>query len=298
MSLPSEPTQDLAWSTNTDYAAGSEVGNPTKVEPVSGRKADGWSPETKPSPQQMNWWFNGVKAWVDYFVTYLAYLLPLVTSRTQHRLPTAFLATNWASTTSGGLPCLESSGSGDAYVDLELNEGEQLDGLTFTIIGNGTVDGSITVQKHFSSTSGTAPATVASATLTNVSASWQAFYMNLQAHETDGLTITVDHVAATFTRSAGSYLTEGYYVGQNVTWAGLVHSGNNGATVIASLTDTVMGVTSVTLVDETSTAGASVAAAATLATVDDTFCLVAKLSANATGLAARSMRIVSDLPAV
>src|SRR5580704_6031113 len=73
MSAPTPPTSSAAFATNTVYAAGSETGNPNKVTPVSGRLADGWSPETPPSAQQMNWWFNVVYQWIAYFIAALAY---------------------------------------------------------------------------------------------------------------------------------------------------------------------------------------------------------------------------------
>lgn len=72
MSAPVAPTT-FAWSTNSDYAAGSEIGTPTKSAPPSGRIADGWSPETKPAAQEFNW----VVALIAQWIGYLAYWVNL-----------------------------------------------------------------------------------------------------------------------------------------------------------------------------------------------------------------------------
>lgn len=65
--------------------------------------------------------------------------------------------------------------------------------------------------------------------------------------------LTIDVVAAdkTFTRGSGSFLTDGFAAGQTVTTSGFTNSGNNGTKVIATVTATVMTMTSATgLADE------------------------------------------------
>jgi len=60
-----------------------------------------------------------------------------------------------------------------------------------------------------------------------------------------------------YTRSAGSYLTDGLFVGQNVTWSGFVNGTNNQSCKITALTATVMTTNANTIVAETSTANAA-----------------------------------------
>lgn len=43
----------IDWASNDNYAAGPEVGNPTKIPPATGRKADGWEPD---EPPPAAWW--------------------------------------------------------------------------------------------------------------------------------------------------------------------------------------------------------------------------------------------------
>ena len=71
--------------------------------------------------------------------------------------------------------------------------------------------------------------------------------------------IAVNGPAGTFTRSSGSYLTDGFAPGQNITTAGFANAGNCGNYVINTVTATVITVTNVTgLVTETSAAGRTV----------------------------------------
>ena len=68
-------------------------------------------------------------------------------------------------------------------------------------------------------------------------------------------TITVAATAKTFTRTAGSFVTNGFVAGMNVTTSGHTNGGNNGRKVIATVTATVMTMTVATgLVDETGNA--------------------------------------------
>lgn len=66
------------------------------------------------------------------------------------------------------------------------------------------------------------------------------------------LTINVTAATGLFTRTTGSYLTDGFMVGQTVVTSGFTNGGNNATKVIRALTATVMTVTDTTgLVDET-----------------------------------------------
>jgi len=66
--------------------------------------------------------------------------------------------------------------------------------------------------------------------------------------------VTTNASGKTYTRSAGSFLTDGFAVGDTVNWTGFVNSANNGEHVITTLTATVMTCSASTLVDETNVA--------------------------------------------
>lgn len=64
-------------------------------------------------------------------------------------------------------------------------------------------------------------------------------------------TIQVAAAGKTFTRPAGSFITDGFAVGDYVTTSGFTNAGNNGTFIISTLTATVMTCTTATgLVDE------------------------------------------------
>ncbi len=73
-----------------------------------------------------------------------------------------------------------------------------------------------------------------------------------------GNTITVSNTTKTFTRASGSFLTDGFVVGNRVTTSNFTNAANNGVWLISALTALVMTVTTTaggapTLTDETNT---------------------------------------------
>ncbi len=65
--MPARPTDDVTWATNANYASGTEAGNPSKIEPPTAQREDGWRPAERPPAQYQNWWQNLVAAWVLFF---------------------------------------------------------------------------------------------------------------------------------------------------------------------------------------------------------------------------------------
>lgn len=55
-----------------------------------------------------------------------------------------------------------------------------------------------------------------------------------------GATISVDAVAKTFTRAAGSYVTDGFRVGDRVTFSGFVGGGNNSTFTVTVVSEFVL----------------------------------------------------------
>lgn len=99
-----------------------------------------------------------------------------------------------------------------------------------------------------------------------------AVYQGSHHHvaELAGETVSVAASGETFTRSAGSFITDGFQVGDKVTWSGFVNSGNNSTFVISSLSATVMTCSTATgLVDEATVSNTACVGQASV-TVDDT----------------------------
>jgi len=61
------PSESYDWATNATYAAGEEVGLPTKVEPPTAQAEDGWRPGERPPAQYQNFWQHAVRQWIAYF---------------------------------------------------------------------------------------------------------------------------------------------------------------------------------------------------------------------------------------
>lgn len=225
---------------------------------------------------------------------------------TRNRFPRLLVATNWAVDVPGGgpggAPTLSSSGVGDAVVDLDLEEGRRLKQIKFALYGNASADLTFSIEKHYNDATGAGSGfdILAQQIATNPAAAWSDRTIRLDAHTTSGLTVTVANDGSGFgqyIRSAGSYLSEGFYVGQVVTWAGFSHSGNNGAVTITTLTDTVMDTSNAAYVAEGPSGSMSVAATdAAGATVTDASSFRLRLTASATALHLKSLRDTSDVP--
>lgn len=70
-------------------------------------------------------------------------------------------------------------------------------------------------------------------------------------------TVTTASVGKTYTRSAGSFITDGFQIGGTAVWAGFVNAASNGAKTITALSATVMTVSEAIGADEAAVAGTS-----------------------------------------
>src|SRR5574341_295905 len=63
-----KPASKPTWATDANYPANTQpwASSATKVQPSSGKQAEGWEPEEPPPAQYMNWWKNLVGQWVDF----------------------------------------------------------------------------------------------------------------------------------------------------------------------------------------------------------------------------------------
>jgi hypothetical protein len=67
-----------------------------------------------------------------------------------------------------------------------------------------------------------------------------------ESPDTEAITISVDAVFGTFTRSSGSFSTDGFNVGDTITTSGFTNAGNNTTKIVQSVTSLVIVVTSTT----------------------------------------------------
>ncbi len=255
MSAPTPPASSAAWATNTNYAAGSETGQPTKVVPVSGRIADGWSPETPPTPMHFNWWQNVVYLWIVYFQAAVAYLIGIFTSINtttikRNRIPPVIASAgsggsgwvNAGSATGVSTPCIVAtagSSIAEGQIDLDVPDGYILKTLKFSANGAGGINFEIF---QLGPPGWTPPITgsnpvgfdggVASSVETDYSFNFQAETgptstgfsgFTAQASGGGGPSPRV----TTFSRATGSFVTDGFVVGQTCDSSGWNLGENN-----------------------------------------------------------------------
>jgi len=309
-----KPTDDISWATAATYDAGSDPwsGQATTAEPVSGRKTQGWEPGKKPGAQTQNWWQRGVKRWVDWLAnlfddsghlleldTYFGagHLLELYLPITVNRFPTpTFISGNFSvvSGLSGGdsggnMALVAGSGSAVAYCDLEIPVGYRLNSVTVLACGSGSVGVIVGVAKLPTATG----AGVLIATKTSP-ASATAADMTIPVYgKTSGVSLVVGGTALlglTYTRTVGSFITDGFAIGQLVSVSGFSNVANNFTNhSITGLTATVMTISSaVDSVAETSSAGV-IEVTDSMCTSSQTLALLVE-AISASGAGIRSLR--------
>ena len=183
---------------------------------------------------------------------------------------------NWGAT----IPVLGLGGTAGVFVqDIDVSEGLKLTSLGFW--SKGTSGGSQTIALVVQQllNADVAPVTLATIPTINVgtSAALSSFVMNAT---TSGVSIVAatGSGSTTYTRSVGSFLTDGFFVGQRVSWTGFLNAGNNAvALTITALSATVMTVSS-TGAAETLATGA--VGTAYMPIVDGTFSIIVQVTYN------------------
>ncbi len=263
--------------------------NKTRTVPTTaGHRTDGYAANEVPASNEQNYLFGAFSDWIAY--------LTGVFTRTQRKVPNPSQATNWALSAydgTAGSTSLKSSGAGAAVVPLASPEGHTLRGWTLGVYGNAAANLTISVERL--NTAGTGTKLGGALTLTAPAAAFNDYTLRYGVTST-GLTVTVTAGGSTWTRSAGSYITDGFMVGQNVTWSGFTNSGNNVTGIVTALTATVMTLSAGATVNETGPAGGetvvnvapTVDAVPVSATTGGP--LQMRLTASATGLIAYDLR--------
>jgi len=66
--MPTKPDDLPVWATDDSYPAGAQpwAESDTKIEPLSGKQAEGFEPREKPGAQTLNWLFNLIYKWLAW----------------------------------------------------------------------------------------------------------------------------------------------------------------------------------------------------------------------------------------
>jgi hypothetical protein len=284
MTKPTLPT----WATDTNYTSGPANGTPTKVALSAPAIAQGYLPGQEPGAQNFNDILSKItafQAWQDRDVSI-------------HRFPEiASTDSSWSQTNVAfpGDPIITSSGAGYAYVDLRIPVGGRLRTVTIALFGDASADLIALIEQHFADATAANP--LQTVTATNQAASWADYTLNMEA-SAGPIQINVTAATGTYTRLAGSFVTDGFYAGQVVTFSGFSHSGNNVTWTLTNVTATTLvinnGNPGAGMVDETGSGTQS--AAGVCPVVNTSQALQLRLHASAANLRVKALRYTYSNP--
>ena len=230
-------------------------------------QTNGFANSEIPTSGEQNTWQQNTYLW-------LLWLLNNIGTIVRDKFPTPLATGVWtvqptfsavtrsavANTTTGG----------PFYVDLDVPNGYKVSTITLGLRTAGGANPIITVTLEqagntFVPTTVAATLTVATPTGSSIDA-----VLNMLA-ASGAQNVTVAAAGGTYTRAAGSFITDGFFVGQQVQFAGFANGGNNALKTITVLTATVMTVSTTGLVNETSVTATTTGVSPT---ADGTFALL------------------------
>lgn len=269
--MATKPTSDPTFNTNLTNVSAT----------TAGHKTDGYANNEIPTAAEFNYWMNLVYTWILWVKLNVATLIvngyPPVISNTM-TVP-AIGGGDFVYTATGTVLLT-------TVFDAQVPQGYRLTSLSLSIKAAGPPGNMVvTLYQNPLSSNGSSPTALHTRTFLagSLPTTMTSQVINFAASGVlTGQTVTVAAAGGTYTRSAGSFLTDGFFIGQSVTWTGFVNGGNNATKAITALTATVMTVVNTGMVNETSTI--SVAAVnGTCPTVDDTFNFLLQYSCNPGG---------------
>lgn len=219
------------------------------------------------------------------------------------RFPAPIRAFNFETSAaySGSHTWLASTGlSAAADIDLDIPQGMRLSTLRLWCKGNGTSDLTIRPVQvfcddgtHGGVTNGPVPLgalslPALSATQGDQTLSLLAASSTLTGGQT--VSVTLGGGSVTYTRSAGSYVADGFFVGQIVQWSGFVNAANNATATIIGLSAT--GITIAEQPGQVAEVGVAnaVQANGVSPVVDSTFGIQLQLTTSDSGIGVRALR--------
>lgn len=253
----SEPTQDVTWASNANYDATGQPydGTPTQTEPDSGRKANGWEPNMKPPAQEMNWWMAAVAAWIMYFANNNSAPVGVKPNllNVNGNMDGLFAPIEYSGSSliGCGVPNGVSVAGGGFNGTFPVPPNRQLATIETTFVA--PVTNTVSIE-FIQNTQTSAPVVLGTYTYAGTgTTTGDATTINLLA-ESDVQAFTAAS-GGIYTRTTGSYVTDGFFVGQVVEWTGFSNSANNVTGTITAVSATSMTISTTGQIAET--AGAS-----------------------------------------
>lgn len=230
-----KPTDDLTWASAGVYDAGAQPysGQSSVTAPLAGRQRQGHEPGKKPGAQTMNWWQRAVWRWIGWLSALFDdngnFNGDMV--RHDHIAPSIMWGSNFIVDDQlvGGdghaNPAIVSTANGGCMVDLKVPYGFRLVSVTVKATGASGTGLTISVVAPVTATgiertchSITGPTVGPTDTTLNTDASLAA---------ATPITVGGNTATITYTRTTGSWITDGFEVGQRFATVGFVNGANN-----------------------------------------------------------------------
>ncbi|HEY1814910.1 MAG TPA: hypothetical protein VGG74_21330 [Kofleriaceae bacterium] len=247
-----------------------DSGNVNTSPTTGGHQTSGFANGEIPTAAEINYFWLLLCTWIAWILNNVATISrartppTIVTSSTNVTLQVASLSGSNSTVcyaTSSAAP------SGSFNLDLDIPQGYKLASLTVRVYGPTGNGFNLGIESY--SDGGTVPATLAS--MTGVpgggTTSWGSDHTFNFAAASAAQSFTAAS-GGIYTRSTGSFVTDGFFVGQAVQWSGFTNSGNNVAGVISAVSALSMTISTTGQTSETAVA-ASVTN--TMPTTDGTF---------------------------
>lgn len=262
----SKPTTLYTWATNTNYTGGPAVGTPSKSAPSSGLQAEGFEPGTEPGAQTFNELVSNIFIWLAFvnglfgstghlleLDSFLATLNGRTTTR--NRLPAMWDQSGW---TQGANLSIYSNysiqcntiASNYATLELDIPANHTLKSITFTAKSTSSTQGlNLTIATNQVAAHGgqtllnAAPFAVTTGVSTDFTVRFDCLTNQSMSAQTTTNGAGATPNVYTFTRTTGSFVTDGYIPGHlvNSSGWGIAEHNFTGGTVltVSALTMTV-----------------------------------------------------------
>jgi hypothetical protein len=209
------------------------------VATLAGHITDGYADDEIPTAAEFNYMLNLIGKWIEWTAR---------SERTKTISPFHGKVNpdgtpdQWDFVIGASDQYVVSTGIGQYYVPLDLEVGNRPRDILLNMYGDAAAGVTIVAYRRNSDGTVTNLAQISSLV---PAAAWANARINFAA-DTGAGALTIDVVAAgpTFTRTGGSFITDGFCIGMTIATTGFTNAGNNTTKVISAVTATVITVSS------------------------------------------------------
>lgn len=216
-----KPTDIPTWATDADYPAGPDAwsATPTKVEPSTGQKEEGWDPAQRPPAQYWNWWMNLVGQWLEYVDVQTSDDITESTFPHPAKMTGTFNIASVTPVFGNAKLNINTSvltGNSQALIPIKTHHGKKVTNITIAKVFVMTAAESFVVTIEKSNSDGSANTVIHTETYNvNDGATWSDLSMDFDSGEVDD-TFTIDMRIALNSGDAGGGLANSLLIVSNM----------------------------------------------------------------------------------